>query len=496
MAKNIPSQIGRFRIIGTLGKGGMGDVYKAVQEPLNRVVALKVLPEEYSRNEEFLKRFISEAKAISQLEHQNIVGIYDYGVDGNLRYIAMRYIDGVSLGEKLEKEKTLPVPLCLEYTRQICRALKYAHEHDIVHRDIKPQNILIQHGDKLFVTDFGISKMVEQTGFTRTGVVVGTPEYMSPEQAEGLKLNGQTDIYSLGAVLYEMLTGGPPFTGDSPLSIAYKHVNLPPPPPSEKRKDIPKRLELMILKALKKDRAYRYKNMDEFLEDLDRVNEAPPLDDKTRGMALADGFKREKLFLSEQRVVDRRSSERRRDSRRGYFRRTADDGRRKRLPSFLFGLMAALLGGFIVFSILWRVNSREKPLDGKSGIRTLLGSGNPGFALDERVETCWKGLGPAPSLIVEFTGARPSNRIDVQIGNNAAQDSFALFARPRKIAFLFNESLELTADLADTRDRQVIVMPEPLDLRRVKLTVLDVYPGSLYTDVCLSEVKFWKSPQQ
>jgi hypothetical protein len=309
-------------------------------------------------------------------------------------------------------------------------------------------------------------------------------------------LNGQTDIYSLGVVLYEMLTGEPPFTGDSPLSIAYKHVNLPPPPPSDRRKDIPKRLELMIMKALKKDRTTRYRSMDEFLEDLDRVNEAPPPDDKTRGMNVASTLKRDRLFLSEQRVVDRRSSERRRDERRGYFRRVIDEGRRKKWPSIVFGLAAALLGGCIVFAVLWRLNGKPAAPEGRVGFRTILGAGSPALALDERVETCWKGSGASPSFIVEFDAALPANRIDVLAGHNASPDSFALYARPSKIVFLFNESLELTADLADTPDRQVIVMPELLDLRRVKLTVLESYPGSLHADICLSEVKFWKSPEQ
>lgn len=499
MGKDVPEQIGRFKVVGTLGKGGMGDVYKAVQEPLNRLVALKVLPEEYSRNEEFLKRFITEAKAISQLEHQNIVGIYDYGVEGSYRYIAMRYIEGMSLFEKLEKEKTLSIPFALDCARQISRALKYAHEREILHRDIKPQNILLQHDGKIFVTDFGIAKMYEQTGFTRTGVVVGTPEYMSPEQAEGLKLNGQTDIYSLGIVLYEMLTGSPPFTGENPLSIAYKHVNIPPPAPTEKRKDLPKRLELMLLKALKKDRTFRYKNMDEFLEDLDRAqaeSAAPgPQADKTRGMAMVDGIRKEKLFDNEKRVVDRRSSERRRDSRRGYFRRDVDDGRRgSRTRPLVIGLLTALIGGFLVFSILWRMNASKRVFDNPLGLAQLLGKGAPELALDDLMETCWRGPGRTPSFTAEFIAPRPANRIDILSGNNAALDSFFYYSRPKKIAVVFNDGLELPADLADTRDRQVVLMPELLQVRKITVTVLENYPGEGSEDVAISEVKLWKSP--
>src|SRR3989339_2119972 len=259
-----PERIGKSRITGVLGRGGMGNVYKAAQEPLNRQVALKLLPQEYARNEEFQSRFVAEDKAISQLEHQNIVGIYDFGTEEGVHYIAMRYIEGVNLGDRIRKEKKLGWELPVDYARQTCRALRYAHERNIIHRDIKPQNILLDNQDHLFVTDFGIAKIYQQTGLTRTGVVVGTPEYMSPEQAEGLELNPQTDLYSLGVVIYEMLTGNPPFTGDNPLSIAYKHVNVTPPPPSEHRRDLRQRLELVVLKALKKDRAVRYRSVDGF----------------------------------------------------------------------------------------------------------------------------------------------------------------------------------------------------------------------------------------
>ncbi|MBL8027594.1 MAG: serine/threonine protein kinase, partial [Fibrobacteres bacterium] len=175
-SKNPPERIGKFRITGRIGRGGMGDVYKGIQEPLNRVVAIKVLPEEYARNDEFLQRFVTEAKAISMLEHQNIVGIYDYGMEDGLQYIAMRYVEGQSLAQKLAVEKKLPFETAVEYARQICRALKYAHEKEILHRDIKPQNILLGPGGRVFVTDFGIAKLYEQNSVTRTGVVVGTPE--------------------------------------------------------------------------------------------------------------------------------------------------------------------------------------------------------------------------------------------------------------------------------------------------------------------------------
>jgi len=495
MSRKPPERVGKFRIICSIGKGGMGDVYKAVQEPLNREVAVKILPEEYCRNDEFLKRFMTEAKAISRLEHQNIVGIYDYGVEGDLQYIAMRYIEGISLYDKINKDKRLDIGTALDYTKQICRALRYAHERDILHRDIKPQNILLDKKGQIFVTDFGIAKLYEQTSVTRTGVVVGTPEYMSPEQAEGLDLNPQTDIYSLGIVLYEMLTGEPPFTGDNPLSIAYKHVNVQPAPVSEKRQEVSKRLELIVLKSLKKDRTSRYKTATEFLEDLDRALDFPQ-DAETRGMQPVTGLKQKELFEEEKRVVDRRSSDRRRDSRRGYFRRDADDGkggwRKGRIIAAAAILLIATAG---VLFFLQRSKNPEVPqFLAEAGIQKLVGGGFPENALDENAATSWQGEGLEPGFTLYFTRARKVNRLDIISGNHAAPESFFLFGRPKRLKFVFNDRDEFQTDLEDVRDRQVISLPTTIDAKKMKITVMQSYPGSASPSTCLSEIKCWYSP--
>jgi serine/threonine-protein kinase len=306
--------IGKYEIISHLGSGGMGDIYKAVQKPLNRIVALKVLAPHLGRSEEFTQRFETEARAISLLEHNNIVSIYEYGEENGLRYFAMQYVDGCSLGQLLATRKTLDFNEIIDYAKQICRALRYAHSKNIVHRDIKPHNILMDKNNLCRLTDFGIAKIFSQSNITMTGVAVGTPEYMSPEQAAGEELDLQTDIYSLGIVIYEMLIKRPPFTGNNPIAIAYKQIHEIPSPPSAFRKGIPKRLELIVLKAIKKSRLERYRTVGEMLDDLDTV----ALDDLSKGVLASDKLMENtpKKIIDEtanRRITDRRSGNRRRD---------------------------------------------------------------------------------------------------------------------------------------------------------------------------------------
>jgi len=305
----IPKTLGNYEVVGRIGRGGMGDIYKAVQKSLNRIVALKVLSPQMCRSDEFSKRFDTEAKAISMLQHQNIVSIFEYGEEHGLKYFAMQYVDGEDMGKRLMTKKQLAVPEIIDYAKQICRGLKYAHSRNIIHRDIKPQNILIDKNNVCRLTDFGIAKIFAETNITMTGMAVGTPEYMSPEQAEGDELDEQTDIYSLGIVIYEMLTKKPPFTGSNPVAIAYKQVHELPVPPSALRKDTPKRLELIVLKALKKNRMERYKSVKELLENLDTVD----IDEQIGSPTVAlEAHKKDKGATSvERRITDRRFGSRR-----------------------------------------------------------------------------------------------------------------------------------------------------------------------------------------
>jgi len=308
---DFPEKIGNYKIIDKLGMGGMGVIYKALQEPISRVVALKVLSPRFIQDQESSLRFESEAKAISMLQHQNIVQLYEYAEEQGYRYFTMQFIDGQNLAQKIYRKKVMSLTDIVNYSKQICRGLRYAHGLRVIHRDIKPQNVLIDKNNVARLSDFGIAKLVTDNDITMTGVTVGTPEYMSPEQASGQDLTIQTDIYSLGIIIYEMLTKRPPFTADNPVAVAYKQVHEIPLPPSALRKDTPKRLELIVLKALKKDTRERYQSVDELLDNLDSVDidekvEKPTVRFKMKGQKTPHTERRGEY--TEKRITDRRNS--------------------------------------------------------------------------------------------------------------------------------------------------------------------------------------------
>jgi len=288
MFDQTPKRIANFEIIRELGRGGMGCVYLAKQmkqttdgsEEALRDIALKVLPMQSPRNpteekeyNEAKDRFDAEVRAVSLLESDNIVRLYDSGFANNMQFLAMQYVDGPALYEIVQKyKKTMPIDKIIWYTKQICRGLFYAHSKGIIHRDIKPQNILVsKESDKCHIADFGIARIKREGRLTMVGMAIGTPEYMSPEQASGKNLDNQTDIYSLGILIYEMCTGNPPFHGSDPVSVAYQQVHEEPKKPSKIRHDIPVRLENIIMKALRKNKSERYKSADEILKDLENL---------------------------------------------------------------------------------------------------------------------------------------------------------------------------------------------------------------------------------
>jgi serine/threonine protein kinase len=313
-ASYLPDYIGHYKVLQIVGMGGMGVIYKAMQEPLNRIVALKVLPPQLSVNNELSKRFEIEAKAISLLQHQNIVSIYEYGEDKGYRFFAMQFIDGENLSARIQGKKNMPAVEIIDIAKQICRGLRYAHSQNVIHRDIKPQNVLIDTKDVARLSDFGIAKIFSSSNLTMTGVTVGTPEYMSPEQAEGEEVDAKTDIYSLGVVMYEMLTKKPPFIANNPVATAYKHVHEIPISPSVKRRDTPKRLELIVLKALKKDKKDRYDSVEEMLDHLDSVDLKETVDRITVSFASQRGNHNGSKAdddVSDKRITDRRSGDRR-----------------------------------------------------------------------------------------------------------------------------------------------------------------------------------------
>ncbi len=258
----------RYEIVEKIGSGGMSLVYKARCSLLNRYVAVKILRPEFTSDEGFVKKFRQESQAAASLSHQNIVGIYDVGEDQDIHYIVMEYIEGKTL-KQLIKEKTRIEPFqAAEIAQQICKALVHAHKNHIVHRDIKPHNILMTKEGTAKVTDFGIARAVTSSTVTNTGSVIGSVHYFSPEQARGGYIDEKSDLYSLGIVLYEMVTGKVPFEGESPISIALKHLQESVIPPAQIMDGIPAGLEQIIMKATQKDPGSRYETATEMLEDL------------------------------------------------------------------------------------------------------------------------------------------------------------------------------------------------------------------------------------
>jgi eukaryotic-like serine/threonine-protein kinase len=261
---------GRYRIERKLGAGGMANVYLAEDQELGRRVAIKILNDRHANDEQFVERFRREAKNAAALSHPNIVSIYDRGEAEGTYYIAMEYLDGRSLKELIVTRGDAPISVAVEYARQILSALRFAHRHGIVHRDIKPHNVLVNADGVLKVTDFGIAR-AGASQMTEAGSIVGTAQYLSPEQARGGDVDQRSDLYSLGVVLYELLTGAVPFVGDTPVEIAMKHLSQTPEPPSRKRADVPRELDMVVMRALAKDPADRYQSADEMEADLERV---------------------------------------------------------------------------------------------------------------------------------------------------------------------------------------------------------------------------------
>jgi predicted Ser/Thr protein kinase len=260
----------RYELEELVGHGGMSSVYRAHDALLERYVALKVLHEQYSEDEEFVERFKREARLVAQLQHANIVTVIDRGEQDGRQYIVFEYIDGENLKELVVRKGRLGVRDALEIAVAIARGLAFAHEHGLVHRDVKPQNVLLNGDGLAKVTDFGIarSREVEQS-VTQTGTVLGTSNYIAPEQASGQPVDAQTDVYSLGVVLYEMLTGELPFPGDHFVAVAMKHVHEPPPNILDKRRDVPLRVAAAVDRALEKTPDHRFPTMDAFAAELE-----------------------------------------------------------------------------------------------------------------------------------------------------------------------------------------------------------------------------------
>ena len=278
MDSNIGRKLdGRYEITELIGVGGMADVYKATDIMEDRTVAVKILKPEFSKNEEFLRRFRNESKAIAVLSHPNIVKIYDVGFSDEIQFIVMEYIDGITLKEFIEQQGVLKWKDALHFITQILRALQHAHDKGIVHRDIKPQNIMLFPDGTIKVMDFGIARFSRIDGKTLSDKTIGSVHYISPEQARGDMTDERSDIYSVGVMLYEMLTGKKPFDGDEPVAVALMHMQDQAPMPRDIMPSIPEALEEIVMHAMEKDPADRYQSASEMIEDIDAFKLNPSI---------------------------------------------------------------------------------------------------------------------------------------------------------------------------------------------------------------------------
>src|ERR671927_290829 len=277
---------GRYRIVRKLGAGGMANVYLAEDQELGRRVAIKILNERHANDEQFVERFRREAKNAAGLSHPNIVSIYDRGEAEGTYYISMEYLEGRSLKELILARGPAPIQVAIDYARQILAALRVAHRQGLVHRDIKPHNVLVDGEGRLKVTDFGIAR-AGPSQMTEEGSIIGTAQYLSPEQAQGAPVTPASDLYSVGIVLYELLTGKVPFSGETPVEFAMKHLSKTPEPPSRLRPEVPRDLDFVVMRALGKNPSERYQSADEMDADLARVARGVSVSPETEEAATA-----------------------------------------------------------------------------------------------------------------------------------------------------------------------------------------------------------------
>ena len=281
----------RYKIVRHLARGGMAEVYVAHDLLLDRPVALKVLFPEYASNHAFVERFRGEARHAANLNHPNIVAVYDWGEEGQTYFIVMEYIEGSTIRELILKHRRLAPKQAAAIGAEIASALAFAHNNGVIHRDVKPGNVIISDAGHVKVMDFGIARAGDpQDHLTQTGAVMGTATYFSPEQAQGKSLDGRTDLYSLGVVLYELVAGTPPFTGENPVSIAYQHVREEPTPLHERDPRIPEAFEAIVSKAMAKKLEDRYTTAEDVRADLLRFREGQPVEaERTAAIAAAGG---------------------------------------------------------------------------------------------------------------------------------------------------------------------------------------------------------------
>lgn len=346
----------RYEILEKIGDGGMATVYKARCRVLDRYVAIKILRPEYASDEEFIKKFNRESKAAASLSSQNIVGIYDVGADKideeSIYYIVMEYIDGTTLKDIIDSKGKLSEDDAIDYSIQILRALKDAHDHNVVHRDIKPHNIMITKQGTVKVTDFGIARASTSTTVTTTSDVLGSVHYISPEQARGGYTDNKTDIYSFGIVLYEMLTGKKPYDGDNPISVAMKQIQDDIIPPSEYLPNMNKNLEQIILKCTRKKQSERYQSVDDILSDFLYLDDEGSFNYNKQN----DNWNDETVVLKQEDIIREEKNEkikRNREENISEMRQSNRNRRRRKKENGLVGVFLGIITALILVAGLF-----------------------------------------------------------------------------------------------------------------------------------------------
>lgn len=366
---------GRYELIEKIGEGGMAIVYKARCRLLNRYVAIKILRPEFTKDEQFIENFKRESQAAAGLSHPNIVSVYDVGKEGNIHFIVMELIEGKTLSQYIEEKGRLDYKEAISITKQVASALSLAHKNQIIHRDIKPHNILITNTGVAKLADFGIAKAVSAATIVGgNNKVMGSVHYFSPEQARGAYVDERSDIYSLGIVMYEMLTGKVPFDGDNPISIALMHINEPIPSITEQVPGIPPQLEKIVMKATDKYQSNRYKSADEMIEDLDNIEyitnvmgkKAFPTEETVAAPGNVEELYKQELYRQELEAEEKKthgakSSGKGSKSGRGSGTSSSDDTDKKTTKFIIAAVAAVAIIGIIVLGFVmgWFGGSKE-----------------------------------------------------------------------------------------------------------------------------------------
>ncbi len=481
--KNFPRPFNEnYELLGVLGQGGMGYVYKAKDLRLQRDVALKVL--DSSSDKEAIERFYLEARAMKELDHQNIVHVFDFGEHKKQLFIAMTFVEGTSLAEVLRNKSKLDLGAIELLAKQIARGLLFAHSKGIVHRDVKPSNIMLTHDNRVYLMDFGISYIqeLEKERLTMTGMAMGTPEYMSPEQCHGDEVTLSSDIYSLGVILYEMTCGRLPFIGAKPIEIALKHVQETPPAPEIFRPKIPTGLSKLILKCLEKKPENRFHNMEEFLDAFDAIFEQ----NKQKEFE-----KKEKTPLLSQTLL--------KDS----VKRIIPLQKRLMLSGmFLFPLIIILM---VLLMLLYRPSHTLKEISPEElqgaflekSIEPKVSDYNPENLFDASLRTAWLFEKPAniknPVLTMKFESPVLITHIGFANGYQKSDDDgigdrFNIYNKLKTISLKTKEGAKQEIKLEDIRGMQYPTMT-PIETTEIQIFFLKPFESDASQAYALSEIR-------